>query len=312
MVINMALIELTVNQAVILAYTVPLVAFVSTILMDMYLKRTESGRLNSIFSFILHPFQFSKNESDTSDMRKHLLLFLGLMYTTIFIFLMVNIIAELYFVLGDAAFPVTQGSTGATAQISKIVIENPWWSGWYGDLPWYHGYPYPLPGTSTFHNTWEWILYTAFFVDNPVFLENFIFSINVLTLLAASVYWLPLLLRRIRDSFIPSFFFLSAGIFTYIRPSFGLFAQAYSFQFEGDVLQFGAIPRGGTEFVGNTAMSLMSSSILQIILIGVFFIVAGGFLWKRHYDKSMKQSLRFMFMLAIGYALSFLGAMAVY
>ena len=313
----MALVELTITQAWVVVFSIPIVAFVSTILMDVILKRTEEGRLNSLLSFIMRSPQTlndleSSENLDISSVRKQLLTVLGLVYTAIFLFLIVNILAEFYFVVGDATFPVTQGSTGALREVSKIVIETPWWSGWYGDLPWYNGYPSPLPGTDTFHNTWEWVLFTAFFVDNPVFLEVFISLLNISALIAASTFLLPLLLRRVRDSFIPSFFLLTMGIFTYIRPQLGLFAQAFAFQFEGETLQFGSMVQGGTVFVGNTAIGLMSSSLLLIILVGVIFVVVGGFLWKRHYPEKSRSHIWFMLLLSLGYVISFFATMGAY
>jgi hypothetical protein len=287
-----------------------------TLLMDtLYEKSMNQGR-KSLLSYVMDSPKFNEisnsEEPNGPNERKRYLAILGYSYLVVFLFLLVNLISEFYFLMGDAGFEVTQGSTGDVREISKIVLESPWWSGWYGNLPWYGYYPSPLAGSNLFHNTWEWTLFTAYTVDNPVFLEGAIISHTVVAVVAASFFLAPLLLRRVRNAFLPAFFLLTTGIFSYIRPMFGLFSQAFALQFEGDSLQFGASVNEGTQFIGTTAMGLMGLSLIHIVIAAMVFIGIGWFLSKRHFPDSSQSRVLIILLLILGYVSSFMVSMVVY
>jgi len=283
------ILELSMFQATIIAIALPIVTICIFILIIPWLSNGSGSRLRRYLSYLVSPPRIGSllsEESGNDANRRNAKLWRGLkvrlffLYLAIALFLISFILSEFYEVMLDVFLPVTQGSTGDMRIVTSIVFQSPFNAGWIGAMPWYGSLPAPS-NLGIYHETWNWIFFTAAITDNPYFLETTITALLLLSLGVGSVFLAPLASKTIRHSFIPSIFFLISGMAIFTKTVFASFAHAWALIFGNASFQYGII-----SITGEMIPNLIDAIIYGIpILLGMFalFIVLGWKLWGVHY-----------------------------
>jgi hypothetical protein len=234
----------------------------------------------------------------TSATRKS---YFALLYLGFVIVVFANLIATFYLSLIDVVIILSNNEEGLISSVNYIVIQDPFHGGWLGSLPWYSSYPLPLFGANTFHEDWEWILFTGIGWENFVFLENIIEDINLFLLTIGVVFLLPLGIKAVRESFIPALLHFMSGILIIFRGIFGLFGESISVLYFGNTLDMGYV-RYGVEEIGIERLTQITFFSFSAIIIGiVFFSIVGHFLWKSHLKTMGISSKWFLVFLSASY-----------
>jgi hypothetical protein len=283
--------EIGLTSAWLIAFTLPIIAVCVFILLIPLLESKKGSRIRRYLSYLITPPRF--DSEDTTWRRDKIRLYFY--YLGLVLFLVTFMISEFYEVMFDVLLPVSQGSTGDFRIVSSIMFQGLVSAGWVGSLPWM--------GLTAYHETWSWILFTAAFTDNPLFLSTIIEVLFLISMGVGVVFLLPLALKRIRHAFLPSMFFYLTGMMVFSKAAIGCLATGLALAF-GRELEYGSIVATGP----------MISGLWYVVVLG-FFVVLGMFamfaligrkLWKVHYPNA---EFRKWFIIYI--ALCFWGGLAV-
>jgi hypothetical protein len=304
----MQFLELTVDQATIIAIALPIIAVCLFILVTPWLKTVSGSKLRRYLSYLVTPPQIDTSISETSDDNPDQTQALGwrntkvkifFYYFGIVLFLVSFGIGEFYEVMFDLLLPVQQGSTGEYRIVTSIVFQTPYIAGWIGALPW--------SGLFTYHETWNWIFFTAGFTDNPDFLTTLVAVMFLISAGIGTVYLIPLAVKRIRHSFLPSMFFFMTGMTIFTKEAIGCLAYALALAFgNAELVYSNMVTIGG--MIPNLA-GVLAFSFLIVFAMFALFILLGRKLWQTHYSDSKSRNW-FMAYIALSYwlglALTFL------
>ena len=273
------------TQASIIAVALPILAALIAYLIIPKLRTRSGGKIRRYFSFLVSPPVLRGSETDSSKTEQENVtrtswrddkVKLYFYYLAIFLFVISFTISEFYEVMADLVLPVNQGSTGESRVAFSIVFENLFSAGWVGTLPWI--------GTVTYHETWEWIFFTAAYTDNPAFLSTFSLLITLMSLGVGFVYLVPLLVPRIRSSFAPSMFFFVTGMTISVKGASSCLAYALALAFSGVQIEYLSFIASGSMISGLSSFIVIMLPVVMI-MFGTF-LVLGRRLWKVHYQDS--------------------------
>lgn len=304
------LLEITPDLANVIALLFPIIIVCVFFLIIPWMRDGSGSTLRRYVSYLIKPPRIGSNssvelmendiQSRTSLMRK-LKVKLFFVYLGIVLFLVSFMISEFYEVIFDMVLPVSQGSTGELRTVTSVVFLSPFNAGWIGALPWYGQLPAPA-GLGTYHDPWGWIFATSAFTDNPNFLGTIVTILVMISFVVGMVILAPLALRRIRQSFLPSLFFYTAGMMIFSKSAVGGLGYALALAL-GAQLRFGI----------NTVTGSMVPDLYEVITIGflfvfalyAFFALVGQRLWKFHYDDT-RSRLGFLLYITVIYWLGLL------
>lgn len=284
----MQFLEFTYDQAIIIAIALPIIALGLFILTIPWLRNGTGSKLRRYLSYLVSPPQLDTNrkeapESETeerSNLWREDKVKLFFFYLGVVLFLVSFMIGEFYEVMFDLMLPVNQGSTGEFRTITSVIFQSPFNAGWTGALPW--------TGFATYHETWNWIFFTAAITDNPEFLGIVIVILLLISIGGGLAFLAPLAIKSIRHSFLPSMFFFTTGMTIFTKVVAGYFAEAFAMvllnvqlQYMSGVVTADMIP----ELVG-----LLTSGFLFMLGMFVLFIVLGRKLWRVYYTDSKSKT----------------------
>ncbi|MHA1958964.1 MAG: hypothetical protein ACW99U_01955 [Candidatus Thorarchaeota archaeon] len=311
----MTILELPVAIAELLVYVVPVFIFGIIVTIVAIDRRGVSGNLRRAVSFLMNPFGTGVSESSEAapamngqngpNKKGGLGLRLQIAYLAIAIFLLSNLIGVFYYVMADVAMVITQDTNGLARIVTSVVVQTPFHGGWMGSLPWYGGFPLPLAGVDTFHEPWSWIFFTAFIGDNPDLFNNLGNELLLYNYVVALVFLIPLLIRPIRKSFVPSLFLLATSMVTSTRAILGCLALALKVGYLGDTLQFGTFVVDGIQLT--EAIPVLIGALLPWIL-GLFagYMCLGFLLSRVHFRQQRRSQYWFLAYVALSYWIGFL------
>jgi hypothetical protein len=296
-----------------LVLAIPVIAICFVILFRPWLEKASDSKWRNYLSYLIRPLPIKSLKSQdaegtsVSDRRQYLkdqlTVRLVLVYGLLVVFIISSILGVFYYIASDALILGTQGSTGLSTRISSIVIATPFNGGWSGALPWYGSYPTPHYSMDLLHEPWQWIFQTAIFTDNPVFFDTKAGSMILLSLLFSAFFLVPLALKSIRKSFVPSIFFLMTGMLVMMRGIFGFTAIAIGLEFGSAVLITGAITSTGSHPHG---IGVLQFGIPVILLMSITFVLLAQELWRVHYAEETFSSKWFVLFILLAYWISFL------
>ncbi len=297
----MVLIAIPLYVAILLVFLIPATAIFIALLLPILKRRLKSPRLLWLLDRLMHPPSFwsppnatTAQDQHTSPSNGHPSFFscLAVLYLYIVLFILGNTFGVFYSVTADISRSVTQGGTGLPRIVNGILFQDPFHAGWTGDLPWYGVLPLPLKGMNTYHETWEWIFFVGYFAGEDFFL-SMVQNIIGLTFIAGVTFLLPLLIRNIRKSFVPSLFFFLVGMTIATRALFGCFAQALKLGYFGDTLQYGLLQVSGAD-IPLDVLNIVIFTLLPFVgLMFVLFPILGYVLWKQHYPGNRRSAAWF-------------------
>ncbi|MFW9768722.1 MAG: hypothetical protein ACFFEM_07845 [Candidatus Thorarchaeota archaeon] len=156
----------------------------------------------------------------------------------------------------------------------SVIFLSPFNAGWYGSLPW-------MSGLNTFHETWQWVYWTAAFTDNPGFLSQMNETLILFSMGVGLVFLIPLGIKRIRQSFMPSLFFFMTATMIFSKAAISSLAYAIALAYGGVELEISLISATGAMIPGLTDFVL----VLLLMTLGMFglFTFLGRRLWKWFY-----------------------------
>jgi hypothetical protein len=307
----MTLIELTAQQSIYIALVLPLIPVLIALVFRSWIRRNPDSRILTKLSFLGRSHGNSEQTKDGESLsrareklqlRNQLLTTLAFVYIAVALFLVSNLIAEFYVVVGDLSFNIAQGTTGFGRTVTSVAILNPFYGGWIGSFPWYGSFELPPYNSDVFHNTWNWVFFTAARTDNANFFGGMIEDMFYRLLPVGIVFLLPLAIRSIRESVVPSFFQLVTSMTIASRVAFGAFAQAWNLQFGDATLQYGIA-------VVNGEMLPVLTEVLQyavVFIVGIYIVyvaLAVG-LWKVHYPQGERSKVSYILLVSAFYWLS--------
>ncbi|MFW9965329.1 MAG: hypothetical protein ACFFCX_17285 [Candidatus Sifarchaeia archaeon] len=290
---------ISVVLAGIIAVALPIVTAILFYLIVPRLKNGSGSKLRRYFSYLITPPRFGYGENYSrengvgqkeSTLCRQDKIRLYFYYLGIILFLTSFMIGEFYEVMIDLLLPVSQGSTSEMRTATSLIFLSPFNVAWIGTLPWM--------GVITYHETWSWIFFTAAFTDNPNFLGAIIEFMTVISIVVGLVFLAPLVIKRIRHSFLPSVFFFMTGMSIFTKAAISWFAYAIA-------LAFGNVE---LEYVTLTANGSMIPDLSNVIAIGfpvilamfALFIVLGRKLWQLYYTDT-KSRRGFMVYVALSF-----------
>jgi hypothetical protein len=280
------MILITPSLAIILAFLIP-ISFYLIIVLIVYSRRCEfKNRFGRIAKILSNPtFINTAEESDSIQEKTAISSSLILFFVGIIVFVIANILATFYLTLIDVIQVITVDNEGVAGSVSFISLEDPFHGTWWGSLPWYGSYPMPLLGNDVPHETWEWILFVGVAWHNFTFLDYRILDISTNLMIMSLFFLLPLLLKPVRKSFIPSILLFGSGTLIAVRGFFGLFIKGISVLYFGVTLDMGHASYGLPDMVAEVFTNVVMSSLL-IILVGLLmFSVLGTKFWKSHFKE---------------------------
>ncbi|MFX0063022.1 MAG: hypothetical protein ACFFC7_12660 [Candidatus Hermodarchaeota archaeon] len=308
----MNIIELPAPLALFLMIVIPLLAIGLSLLIS-FLSKRKNGKVSNFLAYLINPITLEplnpapaaniSEEEDKTNFLKQLSLRLFLVYGAIVLFLGSSIIAEFYHILTDVTVIVTQGSTGLARSWRTVVIDTPFSGGWYGSFPWYGQFPFPPINLDIFHRPWSWVLFMNGISDNPQFFMDHFVGVIFRAFLFGLIFLLPLGIRAIRESFIPSLFFFTTSMFTISRAFLGCFSQAWNLEFGAAIIQIGhwTITKGMGQI---PEMTIILGLLPFIVVIYGVFIFLGNKLWRIHYPDNQISRLWFFGYITVSYWLS--------
>ncbi|MFW9768720.1 MAG: hypothetical protein ACFFF9_05885 [Candidatus Thorarchaeota archaeon] len=288
------MIEISVDLAIIIGIVLPIV-LPSLLYIGVRRVNTEGN----LYKYLVRPPQFqseNSNSLENSDMWTQIKIKLGFIYLGMALFLVSFVLSEFYEVIFDITLPVNQGSTGEMRTISSLAFLSLFNAGWVGSLPWYGWLPAPA-GFGNYHDPWGWIFTTAAYTDNPNFLGTIVSVLFITSVMVGTVFLLPLVSRRIRESFVPSLIVFTTGMAVFTKTIVGGLGHAIA-------LALGAqIPFGIRIVTGNLVPDLNEVVVVGFLFfIGLYFLflIIGQRLWKIHYD-DRRSRLGFLLYITIIY-----------
>ncbi len=282
------LFELPVELAIITAIVLPIVAVCFFIITIPWLKNGGGSRLRRYLSYAITPPQLTSDESVNGDdvqeggsgLSRDDKVKLYFYYIGIALFLVSFIIGEFYEVIIDVMIPINQGSTGEYREITSVVFQSFFNAGWVGSMPWF--------GFSTYHETWDWIFYTAAITDNPHFLAAIVEVLVLFSIGVGIAFLSPLVIKSIRHSFVPSLFFFMTGMTIFTKAAVGYFAGALHLLYSTIVFEYTPLVVTGSMIPNYSGV--ITSCVLLIVPMFAFFVLLGRKLWKNYYTDSKSKN----------------------
>ncbi len=303
------LIIFDVNQVMIIAIALPIIAICLFILINQSIKKGSSSKLQRYLSYLIKPPRIGslKSQDDNVEGRsaslwREIKVRLYFVYLAIALFLVSFMISEFYQVMFDLSFPVTQGSTGEIRTVTSVVFMSPFEAGWIGAFPWYGQLPAPA-GLGTYHTSWSWIFITAAFTDNPDFLNTMVTVMLLISIIVGLIILAPLASKTIRHSFLPSMFFFLTGMMVFTKTAVSCLAQAMALAL-GSQIHYGIMIVSG-ERIPNLVQGIAFGFPIVLAMYCLFGVI-GWKLWQVHYtdSKSRKWFLVFITLIFwLGFAL---------
>lgn len=300
---EISFLELSVNQAVIIAIALPIIALCLFILIIPWMRNGSDGSiLRRYISYFVHPPRIDTIESEpfedgreneSTSMWRETKVKLFFYYLAIALFLVSFMIGEFYEVMIDLSLPVTQGYTGELRTFTSIIFQSPFNAGWVGELPW--------AGFTTYHETWNWILFTAPLTDNPDFLPSLVIALLLFSVLVGLAFLSPLSIKSIRQSFLPSMFFFVTGMTIFTKAAVGFLAELLALAFANAKLQYIHVVVTGSMI--SDIVGLMVVGFLIVLGMFAFFIVFGRKLWRIYYTDS-KSRTGFMMYITLSFVVA--------
>jgi hypothetical protein len=253
----MFILEITSFHAIVLALALPILLLSAFVLLYPSLKKGAGSRFRRYLSYTikapsigpLNPEKEGSSDGYKEYLKKQLKVRLYLVYIGVGLFILSSFVAEFYHVMSDLSMNVSQGSTGIARTWSSVAFLNPFDAGWVGSLPWYGAIPLPPAYAPIYHDPWSWAFFTDTITDNPIFFESRVQVMLLLTIIIGFVFLLPLGVRTVRESFVPSLFYFTTSLLIMSRAIFGLFAQGFSLGLGGSI-QYGIMVVTGINFPG--------------------------------------------------------------
>jgi len=281
----MQFLEFTVSQATIIAIALPIIALCLFIIANPMLRNGTGSKLRRYLSYLVSPPQLDSSRaevpvSEKEDKRPILWredkVRLFFFYLGIVLFLVSFMIGEFYEVMFDLMLPVNQGSTGEFRTVTSVIFQSPFNAGWMGALPW--------TGYVTYHETWNWVFFTAAITDNPEFLGTIVIVLLLISIGAGLAFLAPLAIKSIRQSFLPAMFFFTTGMTIFTKVVAGYFAETLALVLLNVQLRYmdGVV----TADMIPDIMGLLASGFLFMLGMFALFIVLGRKLWRVYYTDS--------------------------
>jgi len=309
----MFILEITSFQAIVLAFALPILLLSAFVLLYPSLKNGSGSRIRRYLSYAIKAPSIGplnpEREDDSDRYREHLIrqlkVRLYLVYIGIALFILSSFVAEFYHVMSDLSMHVAQGSTGIARTWSSVAFLNPFDAGWVGSLPWYGAIPLPPANAPIFHDPWSWAFFTDTITDNPIFFESRLQGMLLMTIIVGFVFLLPIGIRTVRESFVPSLFYFTASMLIMSRAIFGLFAQGLSLGLGGSI-QYGIMVVTGINFPGLDLLQLVAVVMPIILALYAVFLFIGRKLWQIHYPGNHQSRRWFTLYVSISFWLSLL------
>ena len=265
-------IEFSVLLANILAIGLPIIFMCLAILLLVFLRDGPTSRFRRYLSYLVKPPRLDQESSVSRNDKIRIFFY----YLGIVLFLSSFVIGEFYEVVLDLLLPVTQGSSGSTREVTSIIFQSPFSAGWCGSLPWV--------GLDSYYETWQWIYVTGALTDNPGFLSQINLTLILFSMGVGFVFLIPLGLKRIRQSFLPSMFFFMTGMSIFTKAAISSLAYAAALAYGGVELGYSTFTVTGAMIPGLTSLVL----VLLLLVIAMFglFSFLGRRLWKAFYQDS--------------------------
>lgn len=314
----MFILELTSFQAIVLAFALPILLLTMFVLLYPSLKNGSRSRIRRYLSYVINaprigPLNPEKGYSSGeygTYLKSQLKIRLYLVYIGIGLFIMSSIVAEFYHVMSDLSIDVGQGSTGLTRTWTSVAFLNPFDAGWVGSLPWYGVIPLPPLNAPIFHDPWSWAYFTDSITDNPIFFESLVLAMFRTTMIVGIVFLLPLGLRTVRESFVPSLFYFTTSMLIMSRVIFGVFAQGLSLLLGGSI-QYGIMVVTGIDFPGLNLLQLVAIAMPIMLVLFAVFLFIGRRIWQIHYPGDHQSKRWFTLYVGVSYWLGLLLMMVI-
>ena len=302
----LSILEINANLASIIGIVLPFALFLAFLVFNRSLKEESGSTIRRYLSYLVNAPRIGllslSDRKDPQSLKREVKVRLGFVYLGIGLFLISFIIAEFYKVFLDIQLPVTQGSTGEARIVTSIVFQSPFIAGWIGSMPWYGSFPLPL-GWRTYHESWDWIFFTAAVTDNPDFMGNTALAMALLSFLVGSVFLAPLISKKIRKSFMSSLFFFVTGMAVFTKTVLGFLAHALALFYGNAQLQIGVVIVTGTMIPDLNEMVTWGLAFAAGLYL--LFSALGWNLWQQHYT-DRKSRLWFMGFISMSYWLGFI------
>jgi hypothetical protein len=314
------MLELSSLQATVLAILIPLLSIGLPVLLNHISKNGASGIVGKLCSYLTRPIPFESLAGESHAgmnsgekrmfLTKQIVLRLIIVYVLLALFLLGSTIAIFYQIIIDLAMVIIDpGFVSKTWTV--IVIDSPFSGGWYGSLPWYGQRFLPPAEAEVFHETWSWIFFSAGITDDATFFRGATQLILIPTILLSLLFLLPLGIKSIRESFLPSLYLFNAGMLVSTRGIFGCFGQAWNLEFNNVYIQYGLRIVTGGQLQVTTEMAVISTLLVVILALYFVFLIIGGKLWRCHYHDHKRSYLLFMLHVTLSYWFSLLGVMVM-
>jgi hypothetical protein len=283
-------------QAVVVAIALPIAAVCLFYLLIPRLKEMSGSRMRRYLSYLITPPRIGSESPKSGEKQSPEISWrndkvrLYFFYLAVVLFLVSFTISEFYEVMMDLLLPVSQGSTGEMRIALTVIFESVYSVGWIGSLPWI--------GVNAYHETWNWVFFTAAFTDNPNFLPSLITTLTLVSIGVGLVFLAPLAIKRIRHSFLPSMFFFTTGMTVFAKAATSCLAYASALAFGGVELEYITMSATGSMIPGLTTVVAIMFPV--VVAMFAFFLVLGRKLWKTHYADS-KSRIWFMVYIALSF-----------
>lgn len=296
----MYLLEIPLATASILTLAIPIISIALTFVLILVRDKIQSPRVSSFIEKIMTSPTFG---------RQNVLSILFLSFLSILLFVVGNMIGVFYTVMGDVGQAVNQGGTGDSRIVLEIVFLDPYNAGWLGTLPWYGAYPYPLSGEIIYHDTWEWIFFTAMITDNPGFFNSILNEVILFSFGMSLFFLLPLLIPHVRRSFLPSLFLLISGMYVASTALLRCLAQVIALGFLGDTIRYGSYEQSIAGVDPTAVPTVISALSPYVLMLALLFSIVGYKLWRGYYPENRRSAVWFVIFLLGCYFLTFLIAL---
>ncbi len=296
------LLEFTALQANIMAVLLPIISVCLFILIIPAMKNGSGSKVRRYISYLINPPKLSdtapKEGVDSLWRRNKVRLFFY--YLGAILFLTIFMIGEFYEVMIDLLLPVQQGITGNMREITNVAFQSLFNAGWIGSLPWI--------GLISYHETWNWVYFTAAFTDNVDFLGTMNAFLILFSIVVGLVYLAPLVIKTIRHSFLPSMFYFLTGMTIFTKAAISSLAYATVIAFGSLKLDYLSVVATGSMIPGLP----FAIAILTLIVLAMFgfFMILGRRLWRIYYPDSESRKW-FMLYVAVSFWLGFVFSILV-
>ncbi|NHI87962.1 MAG: hypothetical protein EAX87_00480 [Candidatus Thorarchaeota archaeon] len=289
---------LGIGLARIIAVVLPIVAVGIFYVFNTRFRDRSEGKARKYLSYLVVPPRLHIDGPNKSWRRDKVRLYFY--YLAVVLFLASFLIGEFYQVMFDLLLPVTQGSTGDARIVTDVLFTSLFSAGWIGSLPWM--------GLVTYHETWSWILFTAAFTDNPGFLISVIPTLVGTSIVGGLAFLVPLVIRKIRQSFLSSMFFFTTGMAVFSKATISCLAYACALQFGKVELVYFGITATGDMIPG--LVSVIAATFTLALAMFTLFVLLGRKLWMVYYTDS-KSKTWFTVFITLSYWLGFVITMMV-